>query len=142
MANLVRYRPYHVIMLLCHPCPRELENIPPMGHIMPPTGEIIRPQATLCCPRFALCRPRASGPRKASPPVYNVKIPSLPSGSRKKYTPLGPACCPRASGPAASRPLGGRQGPQVGYFFQDPSGKNGILSRNSLISMKIWNARS
>ena len=32
--------------------------------------------------------------------------------------------------PAAPRPSGGRQGPWVGYFFQDPSGKNGILYQN------------
>ena len=54
------YRPYYVIMLICHPHPQERENMPPTGHIILPTGHIIRPRATLCCPWFALCHPLAA----------------------------------------------------------------------------------
>ena len=64
-AKLIGYLPFHVIMLICHPCPREQENMPPTGHIMPPTGLIICPRDTLCCPQVALCCPRASGPLAA-----------------------------------------------------------------------------
>ena len=38
--------PFHVIMLIRHPCPRERENIPPTSHIMPPMGLIICPVPT------------------------------------------------------------------------------------------------
>ena len=65
IAKLIGYLPFHVIMLICHPCPRERENMPPTGHIMPPMGLIICPRATSCCPRVALCCPRASGPLAA-----------------------------------------------------------------------------
>ena len=55
---VVKYGPFHVILLICHPCPRERENMPPTCHIM-------RPRDTLCSPRVALCRQRAVGPRAA-----------------------------------------------------------------------------
>ena len=53
--DTTKYRPCHVIMLICHPCPREWENIPPTGHIMLPSGCII-------CPRASNTALKASGP--------------------------------------------------------------------------------
>ena len=49
--------------------------------------------------------------------------------------------CPRAPGKKYPTlgPLGGsRQGPRVGYFFQNPSGKDCILSQNPTKKVEFW----
>ena len=55
-------RPFHVKMRICHPCPREPENMPPTGNIMLPSGCVmlpsgLRPSGSIMQPSGSIMRP-------------------------------------------------------------------------------------